>query len=89
MATHKSALKAHRNSETRREVNRSNRSRLRKAIKEIRTAADSGDVDKARTLLPGTLSLIDQSVRKGTLHENAGSRHKSRIARAINRSAAR
>ncbi len=81
MATHKSATRSHRASERRREVNKKNRSRLRSALKTIRTAAESGDAEKARTLLPGTLVLIDRSVGKRVLHANAGARHKSRITR--------
>ncbi len=84
MATHKSASKSHRASERRREVNKKSRSRLRGALKSIRTAAESGDTAKARTLLPGTLALIDRSVGKRVLHANAGARHKSRITRLVN-----
>lgn len=83
MATHKSALKAHRASERRREINRRNRTRLRTSLKGIRAAAEAKDGEKARALLPGTLSLIDKSVGKGVLHENAGARHKSRITRLV------
>ncbi len=89
MATHKSALKSHRASERRREVNKRNRSRLRTALKTIRAAAESGDAEKARALLPDTLALIDSSVGKRVIHENAGARHKSRITRLVNRRAAK
>lgn len=89
MATHKSALKAHRTSQRRREVNRRGRSTLRSALKDIRTAATSGDGEKARKLLPGTLSLIDLSVKKGVLHDNAGARQKSRITRLVNSTASK
>lgn len=89
MANHKSALKAHRTSQKRREINRRNRSSLRTAIKAIRSAADSGDAETAGKLLPGMLSLIDRSVKKGVLHGNAGDRHKSRITRLVSRAAAK
>ena len=43
MASHESAVKAHRQSLVKREANRNYRSRLRGALRSIRTAIDSGD----------------------------------------------
>ena len=40
-----------------------------------------------RELLPGTLSLIDVTARKGAIHANAAARRKSRLARLVNRRA--
>jgi len=62
-------------------------SRLRTSIKQLRTAADR-DVTEARALLPGTLSLIDVTARKGVIHRNAAARRKSRLTRLVNRRAA-
>jgi small subunit ribosomal protein S20 len=89
MANHKSAVKAHASSLKRRDINRRNRSTLRTALKQIRTAATAGDAETARKLLPGTLSLIAKSVKRGVIHGNAGARHKSRVSRLVNRSAAK
>jgi small subunit ribosomal protein S20 len=86
MATHKSADKAHRQSLRRQGANRANVSRLRTEIKRIRETA-AGDVAAAQKLLPGTISLIDKSVQKGVLHENAAARHKSRLSRLVRSSA--
>lgn len=79
MANHKSAEKRIRQTETRTEVNRANRSRLRTEIKKLRAAIDSGDQSVAKKLLPSTISLIDKSVQKGILHRNTAARHKSRL----------
>jgi small subunit ribosomal protein S20 len=87
MATHKNALKAHRQNQARRLRHRNERSRLRTAIKRYRLALSEGDVDTARTLLPGTLSLIDRSVKKRAIHRNVADRAKSRLSRALNRAA--
>jgi small subunit ribosomal protein S20 len=86
MATHKSADKAHRQSLRRQTANRANVSRLRTEIKRMRETA-AGDAGAAQKLLPGMISLIDKSVQKGVLHENAAARHKSRLSRLVRTSA--
>ena len=83
MATHKSAEKAHRQSLTRQTANRANISRLRTEIKRIRQTAGAGDAAAAQKMLPGTIALIDRSVQKGILHDNAAARHKSRLTRLV------
>ena len=89
MATHKSALKAHRQSVKNREHNRQFRSRLRGALKEIRSAIDRNDLTAAKNGLKRTVSLIDRMASKGIIHRNAASRYKARIAtRLASRSAA-
>jgi small subunit ribosomal protein S20 len=88
MATHKSALKEHRQSLLRRQRNRYHRARVRTAVKRCRTAIAAGDSEQARNLLPGTLSLLDRTVKLGALHDNAAARTKSRLTRAVNRLAA-
>jgi small subunit ribosomal protein S20 len=87
MATHKSAIKAHAASVRRRDVNRANRTKLRSALKKIRSAAESGDTASAEKLLPGTVAFIDKCIQKGILHENAAARHKSRLTRLVRRTA--
>ena len=80
MATHASALKAHRQSLKNREHNRQFRSRLRSALKSIRAAVDGNDLAGARNALKQTISLIDKMARKGIIHRNAAGRYKSRLA---------
>ena len=80
MATkHASALKAHRQSEKHRENSRQYRSRLRGALKTIRTAIDANDLAAAKAALKQTISLIDKMASKGVIHRNAASRYKSRL----------
>jgi small subunit ribosomal protein S20 len=88
MATHKSALKEHRQSRARRASKRAHRSRLRTSIKRLRTAIAAGDAEQAGSLLPGVLSLVDRTAKVGALHANAGARTKSRLTRAYNKLAA-
>ena len=80
MASHASALKAHRQSLKHREHNRQFRSRLRSALKEVRAAIDGNDLPAAKTALKETISLIDRMTSKGIIHRNAASRYKSRLS---------
>ena len=79
VASHASALKAHRQSLKNRERNRQYRSRLRSALKEIRTALDGKNVDAAKAALKETTSLVDKMASKGVIHRNAAGRYKSRL----------
>jgi small subunit ribosomal protein S20 len=88
MANHKSAEKRMRQTERRTEVNRRNRSRLRTQIKTLRAAIDAGDKARAQTVLAATVSLIDKSIQKGVLHQNAAARHKSRLTTRVNQMSA-
>ena len=88
MPNHKSAEKRVRQSERRRAVNRSNRTRLRTAVKELRGALSKGG-KTAGELLPKTVSEIDKAVQKGVLHRNAAARHKSRLTARVNQAAAK
>jgi small subunit ribosomal protein S20 len=87
VASHESALKAHRQSVVRREKNRQFRSKLRTALKSIRSAVDSDDVEKAKGAFADTSSLIDKMASKGIIHDNAASRYKSRIQLSLNKAA--
>jgi small subunit ribosomal protein S20 len=83
VASHASALKAHRQSLKRREHNREMRSALRTAIKNIRTAIDAKDADTVKKQLPATVSMIDKMAAKGIIHDNTAARHKSRLQASI------
>ena len=87
MANHKSALKRVRQNARRRQRNRSNTSRVRTQVKAVRQAVEQGEIDKARELLPATLSMLDRSVQRGVLKENAAARRKSRLTRLVGRQA--
>ena len=87
MPNHKSAEKRVRQTERRRVINRSNRTRLRSAIKELRGALDATSGKSAVDLLPKTVSEIDKAVQKGVLHRNAAARHKSRLTVRVNQAA--
>ncbi len=85
MASHDSALKAHRQSVVRREKNRQFRSTLRTALKTIRAAISANEIEKARGQVAETASLIDKMASKGVIHDNAAARYKSRIQLGLNK----
>ncbi len=85
MATHASALKAHRQSIVRREHNRELRSKLRTGLKDIRAAIASKDAEAARKQVSATVALIDRMASKGIIHRNAAARYKSRLHAGIGR----
>ena len=80
MASHASALKAHRQSLKNREHNRQFRSRLRTALKNVRSAIDGNDKGAAKSALRDVVALIDKLASKGVIHKNAASRYKSRLS---------
>ncbi len=83
MANTKSAEKRNRQNVNQRERNRAHRSRLRTAIKRLRSAVSSGDASAAEALMPQTFSVIDKIAQKGVIHSNSASRYKSRIAKRV------
>jgi len=85
MANHPSALKRVRQTRVRTLRNRANASRLRTAVKKLRTALDGGDAKTAGELFKPTLAQIDKSIQKGVLHHNAADRTKSKLTLAFNK----
>lgn len=85
MANHKSAIKRVRQTERKNEVNSNNRARLRTELKRLRAVIAQGNATEAKAMLPQTVSLIDKSIQKGVLHQNAAARYKSRLTASVNK----
>ena len=83
MASHESAVKAHRQSLVKREANRQYRARLRGALRSLPTAIASGDPAKVKDALRDTISLVDKMAGKKVIHRNAAARYKSRLAKRV------
>jgi small subunit ribosomal protein S20 len=83
VASHDSALKAHRQNVVRREHNRQMRTRLRRALRDIRAAIDEGDAAQVKDALRSTISLVDKMAGKGLIHRNTAGRYKSRLASRV------
>ena len=83
MANHKSAIKRHKQSETRRTRNSSMKSTVKTAIKKVREAVTMKKGDEAKTGLKEAASLLDRAVSKGVLHRNNASRKISRLSSLV------
>lgn len=83
MANIKSAVKRIDLTAKQRIRNRSQRSRMRGAVREVRVAIAEGDQAKAQELLVDTLKLVDATAQKKVIHRNAAARTKSRLTRAV------
>ena len=88
MASHESALKAHRQNVKRRDHNRQLRTRLRNALRDIRAAIDAGTPDEVKDALRQTVSLVDKMAAKKLIHRNTAGRYKSRLAARVTRKSA-
>jgi small subunit ribosomal protein S20 len=84
MANHFSALKRARQTETRSARNRSNTSRLRTALRQLRESLAKGDKAAAESIFRETVSALDKAIQKGVIHENTASRYKSRLSARLN-----
>jgi small subunit ribosomal protein S20 len=80
VASHNSALKAHRQSLERREQNRQMRTRLRRALRDIRAGIEGGQNGDLEGAVRTTVSLVDRMAGKGLIHRNTAARYKSRLA---------
>ncbi len=80
MPTLRSSYKRLRQNRKARIRNRAARSLLRTSIKKAQTATSR---EEAEALLPGAVSVIDRSVKKGVIHRNLAARYKSRLARRV------
>jgi len=78
----KSAEKRMRTNEIRAARNRAFRSRLRTALKRVRTANDSAE---GATALREASSLLDRAARKRIIHPNKAARAKSRLSAFLGR----
>jgi small subunit ribosomal protein S20 len=76
----RSAKKQMRQSRKHRVVNRNQRSTLRTAIKDVRSAASATD---AQTAYKAVEQLLDRAARKGLIHKNSAARHKSRLWKVV------
>lgn len=83
MANHHSALKRARQTPKRTARNRSNASRLRTQLRDLREALAKGDKTAAEQVYRKTVSALDKSIQKGVLHENTASRYKSRLGARV------
>ena len=83
MATHKSAIKRHKQSLRNQARNRAVKTRLKNVIKDVRLAVQQQDKDAAAQALRTATSLLDKASTKGVIHWKNAARKISRLARSV------
>lgn len=79
MANSAQALKRAKQAEKRRQLNASQRSAMRTAVKKVLSAIQAGDKAAANELFRGAQSKLDGMARKGIIEKNKAARSTSRI----------
>ncbi len=85
MANHQSALKRAKQNEVRRLRNKSYKTRVKKAVKEVRAAVSEKSAEQANESFKKAVSIIQKTASKGVIHKKQASRKISRLARQINK----
>ena len=88
MANTASAKQRIRNSARKAKFNRLHRSRARTAIKSTRSAIGEKDLPMAQAEIAKAISYLDKAAGKGVIHKNNAARRKSRLVKALNKTAA-
>lgn len=84
MANHKSALKRVRQSAMRRDRNRIVKTRMKNAVKQVRSAVSEKLAEGIDGQLNQAKSVIAKAAKKGVIHRKTAARKISRLARLVN-----
>ncbi|CAN5520343.1 30S ribosomal protein S20 [soil metagenome] len=82
MANIKSQIKRNKQNDAAHERNKSVKSALKTSVRRFRSAADSGDADKARSLANEANRRLDKAAAAGVIHKNQAANRKSAISRS-------
>lgn len=83
MAITKSAQKALRQNEKRRNLNNMYKKKMKVLIKKVRVLIEDKKTEEAKKLLPQIYKILDKSAKTNVIKKNTASRKKSRITKAI------
>lgn len=81
MATHKSALKRHRQSLQHRTRNRAIKSKVKTAVKAFLTTIEAKEKDAVRKNLSTATAVVAKAASKGIIHKKTAARKISRLAK--------
>lgn len=84
MANHKSAIKRARQSEDRRQRNRSRKTRMKNVVRKLEESLTAKAREDAAENLKLAVSVIEKTAAKGVIHKNTASRKISRLTRKVN-----
>ena len=85
MANHKSAEKRARQNIKRRVRNKSVKTRLKHAIKDVHLAASASSKEEAQSKMTAAQSAIDNAAKKGVIHQKTAARKVSRLSKLVNK----
>jgi len=85
MPNTKSAEKAMRQSNRRREFNLKIKDSVKKSVKEVKKLIAAGDKSGAAAKMRDAMSALDKAAKKHVIHKNNAARRKSRLAKALGR----
>lgn len=80
----KSSIKSMKVDAKRRARNIFEKTRIKKAQKQVLAAIAAGDAAEAQKLLPAAHKAIDQAAANNTIHKNAAARKKSKLTLKVN-----
>lgn len=83
LANHKSEIKRAKQNEVRRLRNRSNKSRVRTAVKAVRLTVAESALDRIEADLNAAKCIIDRAAQKGVIHRRTAARKISRLTRLV------
>lgn len=83
MANTKSAIKRNRQTVTRTERNRAEKSRMKSSRKKTLAAIESGNKDEAVKAASEFSSFVDKAAKRNLIHPNKAANLKSKTAKAI------
>ena len=87
MANIKSQIKRNRQNAKRHDRNKAVRSSLKTSTKKVYVAVADGDSEAASVSAREASRAFDKAASKGIVHKRTAARHKSRLAKAANRTA--
>lgn len=85
MSTHKQAAKRARRNEQRQHRNIGIKTRVKRAVRAFREAADGTDKEAAAKAFRNAAKQLRSAASKGVMHARSASRRVSRLSRAFNK----
>lgn len=83
MANHKSSIKRIRQTTTRTERNRAEKSRMKTLRKKAILAIEAGDKEEASKASSAFASVVDKAAKRNLIHPNKAANLKSKTAKAL------
>lgn len=80
MPQHKSAVKRMRTSERKRAYNRMNKSRMKTALKDLRSTSEKAAAEEKYRKVS---AILDRLATKGIIHRNTAAHRKSKLAKFV------